>query len=44
MTLEEKYKFLNLGWSFKTRFESWENGPQEKEGLNNINNVRKPTS
>ena len=33
----EKYKLLNLGWS-------WENGLQEKEGLNNINNMRKPTS
>ena len=43
MTLQEKYKFLNLGWSTKTRLGSWENGPQEKEGLNNINNVTKPT-
>ena len=42
MTLQEKYKFLNLGWNSKTRFGSWENGPQEKEGLNNINNGPSP--
>ena len=43
MTLQEKYKFFNLDWSSKTRFGSWENGPQEKEGLNynSNNNVRK---
>ena len=40
---QEKYKFFNLDWSSKTRFGSWENGPQEKEGLNynSNNNVRK---
>ena len=44
MPLQEKYKFLNLGWSSKTKFGSWENGSQEKKGLSNINNVRKLTS
>ena len=43
MTLQEEYKLLNLGWSSKTRLGSWENGLQEKEGLNNINNATKPT-
>ena len=39
MTLE-KYKFLNMVLEFQNKVWKLENGPQEKEGLNNNNNMR----